>query len=114
MYEQILGAIANQSGGGGGSSAVPSSTGASSGGVTIAPGGINLGSILQPFNEGGSPNGGYDIELLSRLGFLNQDQPAYQPANLSFGGGLNFSSPMTWGILAGGVALLLLLKKRGR
>jgi|LGOV01.1.fsa_nt_gb hypothetical protein len=40
---------------------------ASSGkGIHIAPIGVNLGAILQPFNEGAPQNGGFGLEYLSR------------------------------------------------
>lgn len=34
--------------------------------INVAPVGVNLGAILQPFNEGGPENGGFGLDLMSR------------------------------------------------
>jgi len=34
--------------------------------INVAPVGVNLGAILNPYNQGSTENGGYGLELLSR------------------------------------------------
>ena len=115
MYEAILSAVADKAGGSS-SSAGSDSYGnthdlaTNLGPINIAPVGINLGSILQPINEGNSNTGGYDLSLLSRLGFGAEseyvDTPYYSTGKSNISG--------TTMLVIGGVILgAVLLMKRG-
>jgi hypothetical protein len=88
MYEQILGALAqgaSNSGGSAGGNAqgakneslsIPTT-------VNVAPVGLNLGSILQPFMGTSQNNGGYGYDAVSRLGYGYQNVAGVTPLTAS-------------------------------
>jgi len=87
--------------------------GASSGDVSdrspvhIAPIGVNLGAILQPFNAGSPENGGYGMDLMSR----------WAPKQVSMDTLVSSrGAPMNWPLVIGAVAVaglgFYLLKKK--
>lgn len=114
----MLGALTSLTGGGSfqGGSAGPSAVGGNdtqeySGGnvgLTIAPSGVNIGSILQPFN--GSPeNGGYGLSMASRLQYLGGNS-VIDAMPITGGGQSNLM--LYAGIAMGGLAVVYLLFKR--
>lgn len=86
MYEELLSSVAGSSGGSQYGNTSGIETGAP---VNVNSVGLNLGSILQPFNEGNGATGGYDYQLLSRLGFLpNVETHDSQIVNPGIAGGV--------------------------
>ena len=114
MYEKVLGALAQKmssSGGGGITSGNPSS-----GGVYVAPVGLNLGAILQTLNEGNPQTGGYGVDLISRLGY-GLESNAYgaytaRSYEMSADGSVLGVSPWIYMLGAGALLLLFAMKKR--
>ena len=116
----MLGALSgllgvNAGGGMTGGSAGPSAAGGSSTeysggnvGLTIAPSGVNIGSILQPFN-GNPENGGYGLSMASRLGYATGNVTmAPMPAKAEEGG---LNPLLIGGIALAGVMAVLLLRR---
>jgi hypothetical protein len=115
MYEQLLssvaGAVSGDGGGGGGGSygtthdiSTPISTP-----INVSSTGLNLGSILQPLMDGNSNTGGYDLELMSRLGYIANTNPAgpVTGGSMSNNSILGLSPNILLG--AGGLVLVLFL-----
>jgi len=98
----------------GGAAAAALGGGAASGDVSdrspvhIAPIGVNLGAIMQPFNTGSPENGGYGMDLMSR----------WAPKQVSMDTLVSSrGAPMNWPLIIGAVAVaglgFFLLKKKG-
>lgn len=78
--------------------------------VNIAPVGVNLGAILQPFNQGAPENGGYGLDLMSRY-----VENKYGARETAISIAPSTSIPYVWIMVAlgGAGALIFILKKRG-
>ncbi|MGD9158998.1 MAG: hypothetical protein PVG39_11370 [Desulfobacteraceae bacterium] len=116
----MLGSLTSLTGGGGMQASLgagPATSGVSSTdttdysggnvGLTIAPSGVNIGSILQPF-QGNPENGGYGMSLASRLGY----DYSGGIIDATLGGGSSNLLLIGGGVLAAGLILVLVLKKR--
>ena len=73
--------------------------------VNIAPVGVNLGAILDPYNQGSAQNGGFGLELMSRYAPAARDN-----ASLSVSAGLgSYLLPIL--LLGGGLLVFMFLRK---
>jgi hypothetical protein len=121
MFESLLSGVSGAFGSGGsGLTGAPgnmpsTATAGGGGGIVVAPQGINLGAILAPLNEGNPETGGYDIDLLSRMGYgPGGNVPVYTAAGGGFNFGFDMGAPSTWLMIGGALIGVLLIAKKGR
>ena len=104
LVGQAMGGMMGGEGGGGGGGPAQSAANESQWNdrsyTNICPVGVNLGAILDPYNQGSTQNGGFGLELLSRFAPGQANNP-----NLSAELKGTMGGAMTW-ILLGGAALV--------
>lgn len=75
--------------------------------IRIAPVGVNLGAILQPYNEGSLENGGTGLDIISRY------IPASENSSFSTLVSDRSSINLLWpAVIAGAVVLVLFMRRR--
>lgn len=77
--------------------------------VTVAPVGVNLGAILQPYTQGSPENGGYGMDLMSRYAPNVQDT-GFTTLVSDRSGSASWVMPAA--VIGGGILLIILIAGR--